>query len=363
MRGVTIGKLHKWAFPLVTVAVFSFGGCAGEAQGPNSLFPSANDAARVSQPAAHSAVASGYVYVSNRAQNGASQLLVYRAGLQNPPPIYTVTQKLVDAGSVAVDPSGNVYVANGSGGNVIEYSPGATSIVQTYSLGLVHPAGVTVANNTLYVADQGNASNGYAQQIFEYTIGNGSPLTGISGAGGPSQLNEGIAVNPLEKDEGPFYVSASSLTGMPPVGCFGTYVTAKNVLPTLWMTVLLSNNHQAWGMAFDSKGRLYVTDPCQNEISVYANIDYAWTYNGNVPGTFSAPLFLTINDDMLAIPSSRGPGNRSGFVTIKDLSNKLATITITNSLEHPVGAAVAPGAFLSNAPPPLGEESKGATFK
>jgi len=260
----------------------------------------------------------------------------------HPVPIRAVTQKLVDAGSVAVDASGDAYVANGSGGDVIEYSPGATSIVQTYSVGLVHPAGVTVANNTLYVADQGNASNGYAQQILEYTTGNGWPVTAIGGLGSPPQLNEGIAVNPAEKEQGPFYVSATSLTAMPPVGCFGTYVTAKNVLPTLWMTVPLSNNHQAWGMAFDSKGRLYVTDPCQNDVAIYSDVDYLWKYSGNVAGTFGAPLFLTINNDILAIPSSRGSGNKPGYVTIRNLSSDLNTITITSGLEHPVGAAVAP---------------------
>jgi hypothetical protein len=122
----------------------------------------------------------------------------------------------------------------------------------------------------------------------------------------PPQLNEGIAVNPLEKDQGPFYVRKQP-NGDASSRVFDTYVTAKNVVPTLWMTVPLSNNHQAWGMAFDSKGRLYVTGPCQNDVAIYSDVDYSWTYSGNVAGTFSAPLFLTVNNDMLAIPSSRGP--------------------------------------------------------
>ena len=295
------------------------------------------------QQVAHAATDTGYVYVSNRAQNGASQLLVYRAGLQNPSPIRT--QKLVDAGSVAVDPSGNVYVANGSGGDVVEYSPGATSVVRTYSLGLGHPAGVTVANNTLYVADQG--SNGYGQQILEYTIGHGMPLTAIAGLGTPPQLNERIAVNPLER-EGPFYTSASSLTGVRPVSCPGTnpntYVVAENLQPTLWMILSLSHSRQAWGIAFDSKGRLYAADPCRNNVAVYSHvIGDTWLYAGNVLGAFSAPLLLTINNDILAIPSATGIGNKAGYVTVIDLASKLATTTITKGLQHPVGAAVAPG--------------------
>ncbi|MGB8909218.1 MAG: hypothetical protein WCC84_10765 [Candidatus Cybelea sp.] len=50
---------------------------------------------------------------------------------------------------VAVDPTGNIYVANGSGDNLLEFSPGGASLMQTYSEGLVHPAGVTVAGGTL----------------------------------------------------------------------------------------------------------------------------------------------------------------------------------------------------------------------
>ena len=85
-------------------------------------------------------------------------------------------------------------------GNVLEYAPGGTSVVQTYSKGLVNPISVTVADNTLYVADQGNARNGYAQQVLEYPVGNGTPLIGIAGLGASSQLNEGIAVSPAGSD-------------------------------------------------------------------------------------------------------------------------------------------------------------------
>ena len=66
----------------------------------------------------------GYVYVSNRTEQGTSQLLVYRAGINATRPLRTVARGLVDGG-LAVDPSGNVYVANGSGGNVLEFAPGA----------------------------------------------------------------------------------------------------------------------------------------------------------------------------------------------------------------------------------------------
>lgn len=50
---------------------------------------------------------------------------------------------------VAVDPTGNIYVANGSGNNLLEFSPGGASL-----------------RNAL--TDQGDARNGYLQQVYEY---------------------------------------------------------------------------------------------------------------------------------------------------------------------------------------------------
>lgn len=251
----------------------------------------------------------------------------------------TVTQGLADAGGIALDDSGNVYVANGRDGSVVEYSPGAAGIVHVYSMGLVHPVGVAVANDTLYVTDQGDAANGYVQQVLEYALGGTKPLISIGGLGGPYTLNEGIAVNPADR-KGPFYVSASSVGGIPPAGCPGTYVVAKNVLPTLWAIVPLSGNRQAWGMAFDSKGELFVSDPCENDVAIYVQLGEVWTYAGKVRGRFASPMFLTVSNDVLAIPSAKGNAGRgAGYVTVIDLSNEHPTLTITSGLDRPIGAA------------------------
>jgi hypothetical protein len=49
MKSIRVANLREWAFPAVSAAVFALGGCAGEPQGPSSLVPPANDAARVSE--------------------------------------------------------------------------------------------------------------------------------------------------------------------------------------------------------------------------------------------------------------------------------------------------------------------------
>jgi hypothetical protein len=299
------------------------------------------------QAKAQTTGSAAYVYVSNRAKSGASELVVYPWGGSSRTPSLKVTSGLVDVGGVAVDASGNVYVANGSAGNVLEFAPGGTALVRTYSKGLTNPADVAVANGTLYVADRGNASNGYSQQIFEYsTSQGGKPTSAIAGIGAAPQLNAAVAVNPMAS-ESTFFASATSAGAMPPSGGCGSsgsgssngYTVAENLFPTLWENIPLSHNSQVSGVAFDSHGNLYASDTCANVVAVYAYKKYTWTYTGTVGGSFSAPFFLTVNDGFLAVPSASA-GSESGRVTVIDLSGSSQPVTLRSGLEHPIGASV-----------------------
>jgi hypothetical protein len=323
---------------ICVVAAF-LGDCSG-GTGQSPLLPSGQSPERTQSARERAeSLTDGYVYVTNRTNGGSSELVVYPGGTQNPAPERTVTEGLVDAMGVATDPFGDVYVANGNGGNVLEFSPGGASLLRTYSQGLVHPAGVTIAGDTLYVSDQGDADNGYSQQVFEYMLGDGAPLIGIAGIGEPPQLNEGIAVGAIG-EQGNFFVAASSLTAIPTGACSGngTFILAQNVLPTLWEAIPMSHNQQVSGLAFTSGGNLYAADPCGNDIAIYNDVEYSWTYSGKVAGTFDDPLYLTINDQLLAVPSAGTPSG-SGYATVVDLTGRTPTITISKGLTHPVGAA------------------------
>jgi hypothetical protein len=288
----------------------------------------------------------GYLYVSNRTKTGASELVVYPSGVSSRSPIAKVTKGLVDAGGVAVDALGNVYVANGSARNVLEFAPGGGSLVHTFSLGLVDPVDVAVANGTLYVADRGDASNGYAQQVFEYsTIStSANSVEAIGGVGDMTQRNAAVAIDPMSPNT--FFASATSAAGMPPsAGCSGTsgsaYTVAENLFPTLWQEIPLAHDSLVTGVAFDSQGNLYASDLCANAVTVYAYKDYAFKYTRTVRGDFNAPFLLTINLGLLAVPSA-ATGSSAGHVTVIDLGQSEKPATFSSGLEHPIGASVGP---------------------
>lgn len=326
----------------VCAAVAALSACSGGGVSPVPPTLAAGPAVQSGRSGMRDDALNAYVYVSNRSQDGSSQLLVYREGLKNGAPIATVTKGIVDAEGIAVDSTGNVYVANGRAGNVLEFAPGGTSLLQTYSRGLSHPVDIAVANGTLYVSDQGSPANGYAQQVLEYAAGpveQPLPKMSIAGLGDGSTFNEGIAVTSTDT-VGKFFTSDSSFRAMPPTGgCPGTSLVAKNIFPTLWEDVPLSKNQQASGLAFDSSGKLYASDFCKNTVEIYTEKNYVWTHSGKLAGTFDEPLFLTIDGPFLAVPSAGSPGS-SGYVSVIDLTSQLPAVTITRGLEHPTGAAV-----------------------
>ena len=140
--------------------------------------------------------------------------------------------------------------------DVLEFAPGASSIVRTYSKGLSNPVDVAVTDNRLYVTDRGTAADGYAQQIVEFstTTGQISSVSAVGGLGAGATHNAGVAVNATSPAT--FFVSANSLS-QPPLAdrdCTGsTYTFAQNLFPTLWENVALDHNTQVAGVAFDAR--------------------------------------------------------------------------------------------------------------
>lgn len=90
-----------------------------------------------------------YIYVGDAKQKS---LLVYPAGVADPAPIRKVPLGDVPQG-IAIDGSGNVYVALFGTSTVDEFSRGATALVRTIVKGIYKPTGVAIdERGTLYVA-------------------------------------------------------------------------------------------------------------------------------------------------------------------------------------------------------------------
>jgi hypothetical protein len=286
----------------------------------------------------------GYLYVTNKTASGESQLVVYR-GLTSSAPYRMIVKSVHDVGGMTVGHDGHVFVANGTQGNVLEFAPGASSIVRTYSKGLSNPVDVAVTDNRLYVTDRGTAADGYAQQIVEFstTTGQVSSVSAVGGLGAGATHNAGVAVNATSPAT--FFVSANSLN-QPPLAdrdCTGsTYTFAQNLFPTLWENVALDHNTQVSGVAFDARDRLYAADPCANAVVVYEYKHYSWIYIRTIAVPVKMPMYLTVGNGYLAIPSTGSAANDSGYVTLVDIRNPAIVTTFNSGLTHPIGAGVGP---------------------
>ncbi|MGB6523081.1 MAG: hypothetical protein WBE83_15045, partial [Candidatus Cybelea sp.] len=241
-------------------------------------------------------------------------------------------------------PNGHVFVADGTQGDVLEFAPGASSIVRTYSKGLSNPVDVAVTNNQLYVTDRGTSANGYSQQVFEYSTMTGqiSSVSAVAGLGDGVTHNAGIAVNATSPAT--FYVSANSLNELlASSDCArGNYTFAQNLFPTLWESVPLDHNTQVSGVAFDAQNHLYAADPCANAVVVYKYKHYSWVYLRSIAVPVKVPMYLTVGNGYLAIPSSGSAADSSGYVTLVSIKNPAIVTTFNSGLTHPIGAGVGP---------------------
>jgi len=274
---------------------------------------------------------STYVYVADRSQE---KLLVYPAFQQNPSPTRTVTG-FTEINGIATDSSGNVYVANGSGGTVIEYAPGATSVVRTLSQGLNDPVNVaTDASGNVYVANQ-NSTN---SAIVEFPPGTSvTPTRSITTPLGHSSPPRGVVVDPA----GDIFITISGIGDFwPPASVTGycLAITGAYEYPaggSAWSSIFLSRNEQAWGIALDTSGKLYASDFCLNRIDVYTPPSYSYL-NGVSGLSESNPVYLTISpSNIMAVPDPGGP-----YVTVSDLNGVLPEVTISTGLVGPSGAAL-----------------------
>jgi len=264
------------------------------------------------------------VYVADRSLG---RVLVYPANRPDPAPIGTFSKGIVEAEGIAVAANGELYVANGNGGNVLVYAPGRDRPIRSLTSNLNHPVNVAIdAVGNVYVAEQNPSS------VVKFSV-LGVPIA-VYRLPNPNDPVRGVTIDA----RGNIFASISGIADVYPIGLCEA-VTELYEIPAGTNTPIrkfLSSNEQAFGLALDGLGRLYASDPCLNNVGVYDLPSLHRLGFWRTSGQFSVPFYLTIANGYLSVPS---PGNGStGFVTVIPIEGTQRYQTITRGLEEPVSA-------------------------
>jgi 6-phosphogluconolactonase (cycloisomerase 2 family) len=193
------------------------------------------------------------VVAENGAGNGAISTFTLGGGSTPTRRITGPLTGLASPAQIAVDRSGNYYVANTGSSSITVYGPTATGNVAPLrtiagpATGLNGVFGVAVdATGRVY------ASNHYAGTITEYAAnasGNAAPVATIAGPATGLAVPFGLALDPAGHL---WVVNASALVSEYAVGAKG------NVAPIATLGGLASGINSAVTVAFDSAGHLFV---------------------------------------------------------------------------------------------------------
>jgi len=119
------------------------------------------------------APAPGVLYVANGPPHGVIHLpkgSVTEYSVTSGSLLKTITHGINDPYSLAIDGSGNLYVANVNGHNVAVYAPGGTVPTRVITKGATSPRALTFSNGgELYVA------NVYQDTVSVYDPGSNTP--------------------------------------------------------------------------------------------------------------------------------------------------------------------------------------------
>ncbi|MGH7814006.1 MAG: NHL repeat-containing protein, partial [Candidatus Binataceae bacterium] len=279
----------------------------------------------------------GNIYVTNYEGNsGLGSITIFAAGASGD--VFPTTA--IEGGNtglsglerIAVDSSGNIYVANSAASNVTVYSAGSannvapSATISSTGTGLSMPNGIALdSGGNIYVANVtgGASTNGSVTSYLYAGTGYALPLTDLTGAATGLGAPQGVAID----STGNVYVANNSLNSVTiyPPGA------DANASPSATISGAATGLSQPYGIALDSSGNIYVANhiggPAGNgSVTVYAT---GATANASPTVTISAPASGTDNTgldlpDGIALDSSGniyvvnnagGPSNL-GSVTI-----------------------------------------------
>ena len=324
---------------------------------------------------------SGKIYVADDGDgtpgDGTQSVFVYPAlgkgtGLFNEAPTATISGSNTGLNypiGIALDSSGKIYVADESAQSVFVYPPvgkstgllneAPTATLSGAGTGLVSPEGIAVdSSGNIYVADDGPSSNG-PYSVFVYSAGshgNAAPIATIGGINTGLSAPEGIALD----SGGNVYVAdcpaCYGYSGIPSVfvysaGSNGNAAASATISGD--STGLMSPQ----GIALDSRGKIYVADSGADNVFVYPALgsstgllneapiatiggyNTGLSYPQGIALDSSGKIYVADDGD-----GSPGDGTQSVFVYAAGSNENVAPIvTISGSntgLNYPIGIAV-----------------------
>ncbi len=262
-------------------ALLLLGGLApAYAQSPNVKFFAAQSvvpSSSLSYPYRVAVDASGNVYISNTQGNEI---------LKETPAngVYTesvvVSTGLATPYGVAVDGSGNVYVADNGHNRVVEETPSGSGYAQTVipTSALSYPTGVAVdASGDVYIAD-----TGHGRILVERPSAGSYIETALTYASNFAQIT-GIAVD----SSGNIYVSDIDNWAV-----YEETYSAGSYTPS---TIPTSGLNYPYDIAVDASGNLYISDFTNKRIVLETNNSGSYTQSVVPTATLGGPLGVAIS--------------------------------------------------------------------
>src|SRR6266702_3008825 len=270
--------------------------------------------------------AAGNIYVANY---GVGTVTVYAPGASgNAVPTVTIGGSNTDLSypvGIALDTTGSIYVANYYGSSITVYAPGASgnatpsTTIAGSNTGLSWPWGIARdAAGNLYVVNSWSSSGSTSITVYAAgATGNAAPIATIAGANTGLSGPTGLAFDPagrlyVTNDAGSVTVYAAGASGnVAPIATIGGSSSTDN-----------TGLNYPVGIARDRAGRLYVTNPGPNTVTVFA----AGASGNATPAT-------TI--------STISPANQTGYPTGIAL-DPAGNVYVTNNQYRATGSGIYP---------------------
>jgi DNA-binding beta-propeller fold protein YncE len=293
---------------------------------------------------------SGNVYIADTTNNA-----IKKWTATNNTVITLVAAGLNQPFGVAVDGSGNVYIADTTHNAIKKWVATNNTVITLVSSGLNQPVGVAVDNaGNVYIADQGNNA------VKKWTAANNTVTTLIAaGLNQPSGMAVDYAGNVYIADRGnnaikKWTAANNTVTTLIAAGLNQPFGVAMDYAGNVYVadtsssaikkwtaannsvtTLVASGLNQPFGVAVDNAGNVYIADTSHNVVDELprAFIDPTAKIEGLPSGSDTLPVVLPANENLMA-PFT--PASDQSWLTINGVTNGVTGFSFNTSTSNRV---------------------------